>query len=456
MKPRLIVLTDISSLTPGVREPDDGQSMIRLMLYANEFDMEALIAGSNMGHGQVCRPELIRQVVEAYGQVQPNLLRHSTAYPPAETLLERIHAGQPAAGPQTPLEDSIGPGKDTEASRQITAAIDREDPRPVWVAVWGGTTDLAQALWQARAQRSARKLADFVAKIRVHSIGDQDATGPWLKANFPELYYITNQWGFRGMYRGGDPRLVSAEWVEENVCGDHGALGALYPNYNGGDIWGRELGPVRGVKEGDTPSYLGLVPNGLNPDLMPTWGSWGGRWKPEESSSIRLTDAVDLTLPGTTNDPRPEMSATYRWREAFQNDFAARLDWCVQPPERANHAPRARVAPLPGDEEWHGAIRRRVAPGEFMTLDASASYDPDGGGLHHHWMLYPEPGGFHGPLPIEGANGPVAHLRAPGRPVGGSAHDPDSDRHGPAAPARLPPGGGARGGVKDVLGWFSS
>src|SRR5947208_3249252 len=82
-RPRLVVLTDISSLTPGVAEPDDGQSMIRLMLYTNELDVEGLIATSNLGHGHAVRPELILRVVDAYGEVRPNLLLHDERYPPA-------------------------------------------------------------------------------------------------------------------------------------------------------------------------------------------------------------------------------------------------------------------------------------------------------------------------------------------------------------------------------------
>ena len=61
-RPRLIVLTGIRSLTAEVAEPDDGQSLIRLMLSADEFDIEGLVPFSNMGHGQRVRPELIRRV----------------------------------------------------------------------------------------------------------------------------------------------------------------------------------------------------------------------------------------------------------------------------------------------------------------------------------------------------------------------------------------------------------
>ena len=118
-RPRLLVLTDISSLTAGVAEPDDGQSLIRLMLYANEFDIEGLIATSNLGHGQKTRPDLIRQVVDAYEKVRPNLLLHDPRYPPAEALRGCIKAGQEVAGPHVPVTASVGDGKDTEASEWI-------------------------------------------------------------------------------------------------------------------------------------------------------------------------------------------------------------------------------------------------------------------------------------------------------------------------------------------------
>ena len=66
---------------------------------------------------------------------------------------------------------------------------------------------------------------------------------------------ITNVRAMRGMYRGGDVSLVSSRWVETHIHG-HGSLGDLYPDYDGGDIWSRTLGRVRGIKEGDSPSFL--------------------------------------------------------------------------------------------------------------------------------------------------------------------------------------------------------
>lgn len=351
-RPRLIVLTDISSLTAGVREPDDGQSLIRLLLFSNDIHLEGLIASSNMGHGQVVRPELIHQAIDAYAEVYANLRRHDKRYPEPEYLHSIVKAGQPIAGPRIPPEQSlIG---DTEASRYLRTRIIAGDARPLWIAVWGGSADLAQALHGLRDHPSLNK-------VRVHAIGDQDSTGPWIKAQFPSLFYITRSFAIRGMYRGGDTALVGPEWVETNIRNGRGPLGALYPNYDGGDIWWRRLGRVRGIKEGDTPSFLNLIPNGL--DAM---DGWGGRIVPVPAQPNRYEDALD-PHDRFTDDPDPRMYGVYRWREAFQNEFAARLDWCVRPPKETNHAPVVRV-------------RRR---GD--QLDASGSRDPDGHALTFRW-----------------------------------------------------------------------
>jgi len=396
---RLIVLTDISSLRAGIAEPDDGQSMIRLMLYTNELDVEGLIATSNLGHGQATRPDLVRRVVDAFGAVRPNLLKHDGRYPPAASLAGRIAAGQPVAGLKLPVVESVGAGKDTEGSARIIRVVDAPDPRPVWVTIWGGSADLAQALWRVRADRGPEGVGRFVSKLRVHSIHDQDTTGPWIRENFPGLPFIRSERAYRGMYRGGDTALVSSEWVRANIHG-HGALGDLYPDYNGGDIWSSTLGRVRGIKEGDTPSFLHLVPNGLGDLARLDLGSWGGRF---EGRDNRYADVADRDL-DTSADPDPRMATVYRWRPAFQADFQARLDWCVRSYAEANHPPVVRIV---GDRE------RNVAPGEEVTLDAGASTDPDGNALTFAWSMYPRTGGDIEPVRIEGRATKLARLKVP-------------------------------------------
>src|SRR5947208_562234 len=80
-KPRLLVLTDIGG------DPDDQQSLIRLMTYANEFEIEGLIASATGTPGElkkeITRTELICEIVAAYGKVRPNLLLHHPDYPTA-------------------------------------------------------------------------------------------------------------------------------------------------------------------------------------------------------------------------------------------------------------------------------------------------------------------------------------------------------------------------------------
>jgi len=379
-KPRVLVLTDISSLTAGIREPDDGQSLIRFLLFSNEFDVEGIVATSNMRHGQTVRPELVRQAIDAYAQVWPNLRRHATGYPDPAQLRARVKSGQPAAGPQVPIEQSVGEGKDTEGSRWIISAASKPGKRPLWILIWGGSTDLAQALWRTRDNPALR------SKLRVHAIYDQDAAAPWIRKTFPDLSYIVRRHGVRGMYRGGDMSLVSSQWVETNIRTGHGPLGALYPNYNGGDIWSSRLGRVQGIKEGDTPSFLGLIGNGLNlPDRLDL-GGWGGR-------VVNFEDAADTDV-AAPDDPDPLISAVYRWRGASQADFQARLDWCVRSPAEANHPPKVKLK-----------VNGR-------QLDARGSTDPDGGTLTYEWLIYPPPPSSGPPARIQ-ANGATASVVLP-------------------------------------------
>jgi hypothetical protein len=133
---------------------------------------------------------------------------------------------------------------------------------------------------------------------------------------------------------------------------------------------------VRGIKEGDTPSFLSLVPNGLSDPVHPWLGSWGGRF---QGDGHQLTDIPDIDL-DTKADPDPRMSSVYRWRAAFQAEFAARLDWCVKPFKEANHPPIVKI---------RGPLSRQIKAGETIALDASGSTDPDGNGLTFRWCIYP-------------------------------------------------------------------
>lgn len=314
-RPRLAILTDIGG------DPDDQQSMIRLMVYANEFEIEALIASASGTPGElreaVVRPDLIRQIVQAYGQVLPNLARHAGGWPSPEYLLSVVKAGNPQR-----KRDFVGDGHDTEASQMLVERIDAgSEQRPLNICIWGGQTDLAQALWRVKEGRGAQGLEHFVKKFRVYDIADQDGLADWLRDEFPGMYYILNKAPegadkrlaiFRGMYLTGDESLTSREWVEQHIRSS-GPLGALYPT----KTW-TAPNPHSCVKEGDTPSWFFFLPLGGNEPEDPGKPGWGGQFAPGPGGWY-------YDLPGTEDyDPRTAVS---RWRPAFQEDFARRMSW---------------------------------------------------------------------------------------------------------------------------------
>lgn len=397
-KIRLLVMTDISTLTADVGEPDDTQSMIRLLLYANHFEIEGLLATYSVHCKNAVRTEYLEALVRKYGRVQKNLAMHSAGYPAAEELLRVIKGGLPACG-----MERVGEQGDTEASDRIIRAVDRPDPRPLWLIAWGGMLDLAQALWRVRSTRDGAAFRRFCAKLRVYTVGDQyDTAGPWIRANCPELFYITSYSAVRGMYKGGDAALVSPAWVAQQINTGHGPLGDAYPNYDGGDCWGR----VRGIKEGDTASLLYLIPNGLGNPENPDWGSWGGRFAGENR---RYTDAADTVLPGENG----AWATVWRWRADYQNDFLARLDWCVKGAAEANHPPVAVV---------EGADERTVRPGETITLTAERSFDPDGDALDFSWWIYREAGTCKALPLLAGADTAALTLTVPADAPRGTLH----------------------------------
>ncbi|HYA61696.1 MAG TPA: nucleoside hydrolase-like domain-containing protein [Candidatus Sulfotelmatobacter sp.] len=398
-RPRVIVISDIGN------EPDDQMSLVRLLMYSNEFDIEALIAATSTWQRNDVHPETMHTLIHAYGEVRPNLLLHAKGWPTAEDLDKRVFAGQRGYGIA-----ATGPDQTSEGAQAIVQAVERDDNRPVWVCIWGGANTLAQALIHMRATRSKAELSQLVARLRVYSISDQDDAGPWIRREFPSLFYIVQPstqnaeeyyyatWtGISGdvYYRncsGADTSTVTNEWLDTNIR-SKGPLGKAYPRF-------------MFIMEGDTPSFLGLIDNGLNAYRRPDWGGWGGRYvyrQPRGEPHPIWTQGGDLfarvtsqdTVRGTDGNQYTSDQATiWRWREAFQNDFAARMTWTVADYAHANHNPivevngQAGTAPILIDAEV----------GKPVVLDASASHDPDGQSLNFSWVHYGEAGSASGRL----------------------------------------------------------
>lgn len=423
-KPRLIVLTDLSN------EPDDEQSLVRLLVYASEFDVEGLVATTGVHLKKGPREDLLHRGVDAYEKVLPNLSRHAAGYPPAGRLRAVVRTGQPEYGMA-----AVGEGKSSGGSKLIVDAVDKAgDDRPVWVSVWGGANTLAQALWDVKATRDAAALAKFVAKLRVYTISDQDDAGHWMRPAFRDLFYIVspNQVGgggggeyWRATWSGisGDRlhntgvrhrfEMVDNPWLERHVIRDHGPLGALYPK-------------LAYLMEGDTPSFLGLIDNGLGWHVRPDYGGWGGRYglfRPwGESRPIWTETKASRDTVTSDDNGRTETShyaTIWRWREHFQNDFAARMDWCVADAfKKANHNP---VAVLNGDRT-KGVVAIAAKPGETVKLSAEVSTDPDGNAVELRWWVYREAGSVQGEVKLSAEGGASTSLVAPDVKKPGTLH----------------------------------
>jgi len=425
VKPRVFVLTDIEN------EPDDAMSLVRFLTYANQFDIEGLIATTSIHQRSKVAPQSIRRIVEAYGKVRNNLELHEPGYPGGAQLLALINVGLPAYG-----MEAVGAGHDSPGSEMLIRAIDHPDPRPLWVSVWGGPNVLAQALWKIRATRSPKALAKAVAKLRVYAISDQDDSGPWLRKEFPDLFYITSPgfnaggayhhatWSgisgdfFHARFDGADYSLVTNEWLDRHVR-IKGPLGAEYPHWEF-------------LMEGDTPSFLGLIKNGLNAPEHPNWGGWGGRYEfytprpqkwhlyPETRPFWSDADDEVLGVDGRWHDNNH--ATIWRWREAYQNDFAARMDWTIKPYAEANHPPVPKLA---------HPDRMTAKPGERVHLSAEGTTDPDGDALSYHWFYYNEAGTF-----------PLSSARS-GQPLEIKAFDQPKTSFVVPTTRVMPPGTGA-------------
>jgi Protein of unknown function (DUF1593) len=413
--PRVIVISDIGN------EPDDQMSLVRLLLYSNELDIEGLIATTSTWQKNATHPETMRALIEAYGQVRPNLMLNAKGWPEKSELASRVYAGQTAYGMA-----ATGNAKSSEGAQAIVRAMERDDSRPLWICLWGGANTLAQALMETRAAHSPEEVSRLISRLRISSISDQDDAGPWIRQQFPDLFYIVAPstptggeyyyatWtGISGdaYYRNGagaDFTTVTNEWLDANIR--KGPLGKLYPRF-------------AFIMEGDTPSFLGLIDNGLNAYRRPDWGGWGGRyiyrqpygethpiWTQGGDEFARVTSQDTVT--GVDGVQHVSDQATiWRWREAIQNDFAARMSWTVSDYAHASHNPLVNLNGKPGT----AIIEMDVDVGQPAVLDASGSTDPDGHTLHYQWFHYAEAGSADGNLAavtLTGTETPRVTVRA--------------------------------------------
>lgn len=380
---RVIVETDAGG------DPDDEQSLVRFLLYTNEWDVAGIIATREQARdGENLNAErtgmgIIRRQLKAYGECHSHLVQHDPRYPTEEQLQRRTVAGY---------------GGDA-GIRLIIDAVEAQDPRPVWFLNWGTDhgsegSSLKRALDKVLSERGQEGYAKFKQKLRLSSADKFEEHTTKISPPFP-LWVDT----FR-------PELERRRWyhrfsgitataggfdVKRDLLTGHGPLGALYP-----------LNTTHPQKEGDTMTFLYLVPTGMNDPNKPGWGSWAGRYGRQEAfpkANYYWANQVD-TWCGTTHRD----NTLKRFAADLQNDFRARLEWCVKPRAEGNHPPVVRIA---------GEQRQSAKSGEILTLDASRTSDPDGQILKYEWWIYLEAGTYRGEVMLEGADTPIVRVKAP-------------------------------------------
>lgn len=292
---RVVISSDI-----GGDDEDDIQSLIHYLVYSDLFDTEGIVSSPPLGG----RKKDILKVIDAYEKDYPNLKTYSDRYPIPEYLRSIAKQGAIDPAPEQ------GYSQPTEGSEWIVQCAKRDDPRPLYVLVWGSVTDVAQALHD---DPSIKK------KIRVHFIAswnqkhDQSAFR-YIDEHHPDTWLIHSDTTFRGWYMGGNQKgdLGNQAFVEKYIK-SHGALGDLFEPLKDGKI-----------KMGDTPTVSFLL-RGTPDD--PAQPSWGGRFIRKSGRPHWWIDDPD---PAFQEADKPGAKTVNRWRDDYLRDWAKRMERCLK------------------------------------------------------------------------------------------------------------------------------
>jgi len=180
-RPRVVVLSDIGN------EPDDQMSLVRLLLYSNEIDIEALIATEIDVAGRTrSSPTPCGRLVAAYGEVRANLLRHAPGWPKPPRSRRWCSRANP------PME--WRPSAPTRRRRGAEAII-RPLTNPIR-ARSGSRCGAAPTRSPRRSGRCVRpvtgRVEKFVGRLRVSSDSPTRGTTPvrGIRREFPSLFYF--------------------------------------------------------------------------------------------------------------------------------------------------------------------------------------------------------------------------------------------------------------------------
>ncbi len=391
-KLRVLVLTDAGG------DQDDEGSLVRFLLYCNEWDLQGIIADRPKTSNQGAKTgyELARKIVDAYCECYPNLKIHKADYPTPEYIRAHTVAGY------DDCDDGV------QLCRRVLMA---DDPRPIWYANWGsdsGTTDsMKRALDQLKKELPADQYVKLVEKLHVTRNAEK------LGGHAEHIALFV------------DPRSPD-KWYQR--------FQALTESAGGFDVKRdvQSVGPLGKCysipKEGDSAAFIYLIPNGLSDPMEPSWGCWAGRFGPLTKKVMGSGGLMGLgprqnfwwasaedSIEGKSNRD----NTISRWAVALQNDFKARMLWTVTDDyKKANHEPIVHCQ----NDATHDVMRMEVKPSQAVKVSAAGSSDPDGNALIYRWWQYAEPGSYRGEITIDNAATEDATVHVPADAAGRTFH----------------------------------
>lgn len=289
--PDIVVSTDI-----GGSDPDDYQSMVHLLMYADRFNIKGLI--SSPPHGG--RKQHIVEVIQAYEKDYTKLIKHAENFPSPQDLYRVTKQGA------TAIQTHHIPDKPSEGAKWMIKKARENKRQPLYILVWGSMTDVAQAVHHRPGIKK---------NIRIYSIGSWNTVQDTNSRNYlyhqhPDLWWIENNTSFRGMYLGGyqEGDYGNESFVAAHVKG-HGALGDLF--------WEKK----KDIKMGDTPSVLYFLHGDIN---NPEAESWGGSFSKNSHGPNFWTDNSADSL--RQND-RAGAKTVNKFRKAYLDDWSKRMQW---------------------------------------------------------------------------------------------------------------------------------
>ncbi len=405
-------------------EVDDQNSLRHFLLYANEVEVQGIVQTASIFHwigipgathqDSACGDEWVApeapydkpyrwpgtdwmmKTIDDYAAVYENLLTYSADYPTPDYLRSITKVGNIGYAGETE--------KATEGSELIKKRILDDDPRKLYLQVWGGTNTIVRALMDIEAEFGQAEewpvLREKIEKkVVITACGEQDGTyRSYIAEKFPRLQFVrclqmgSYAYPWRQMPEGSSKETLKAAFMENNII-TKGPLMAGYATWMDGKVYEGEgapgqfgsnpnineewFGHSRGLpvyekhdflSEGDSPTFFCLFPFGYRTLENFAYGGIAGRYVFDESQKNSKGEALNYW--NVTDEPYTDASGNTTVVESMwshvadlQHGFAARAKWCTEKASANSEFPPVIEAETPLDIS--------AKAGETVTLSAS-------------------------------------------------------------------------------------